>query len=73
MPQVVIENPTLNSRYVEGATVRNLWVPAANNRSGLGRWAFVDIRDLWNTQTVTREILTVVRTGARNGAEEATA
>ncbi len=80
MPQVVIENPILNSPFKEptwhfrfSATARTLWVPAVNNNGGLGRWAFVEIRDPWNTQTVTREILTVVRTGWRNGAEEATA
>ena len=122
MPQVVIENPILNSPYVEpirhfrfsdeGITdeivesrrVSSYFmpIPAAKKKGKqlafdtewtrdrveenkfinrvrvrvaqwrTGHWAFVEMRDPWNTQTVTREILTVVRTGGRSGAEEAT-
>lgn len=68
MPQVVIENPILNSPF----TARTLWVPAVNNNGSFGRWAFVEIRDPWNTQSVIRETLTAISAGGRNGAQEAT-
>ncbi len=30
------------------ATARTLWVPAANNHGGFGRWSFIEIADPWN-------------------------
>ena len=36
------------------ATARTLWVPAINNHGGFGRWAFVEIDDPWNAQSVIR-------------------
>ena len=31
--------------YLTEATARTLWVPAVNNHSGFGRWAFLEITD----------------------------
>jgi hypothetical protein len=60
-------------KEAKAAIARTLWVPAVNNNGGFGRWVFVEIRDPWNTQKVTREILTAVSAGGRNVGEEATA
>ena len=34
-------------------TMRSLWVPAVNNHGALGRWAFLEIRDIYEA---TKEI-----------------
>lgn len=39
------------------ATTRTLWVPAINNQGGFGRWAFLEIVDPWNAQTLIRGFL----------------
>lgn len=39
------------------ATARLLWVPAVNNHSGLGRWAFLEIDDPWNAKSMIRDFL----------------
>jgi type III restriction enzyme len=39
------------------ATARTLWVPAVNNHGGFGRWAFLEISDPWNAQTILRREL----------------
>lgn len=39
------------------ATARTLWVPAVNNHGGFGRWAFLEIQDPWNAQTIIRGFL----------------
>lgn len=39
------------------ATARNLWVPAVNNDGSFGRWAFLEINDPWNAQTLIRNSL----------------
>ena len=44
-------------KEVKVATARDLWVPAVNNHGGLGRWAFIEITDPWNTQTEIRALL----------------
>jgi type III restriction enzyme len=36
------------------ATARTLWVPAINNHSGFGRWAFVEVADPWDAQNLIR-------------------
>ena len=59
-------------KEAKAATARALWVPAVNNHGAFGRWAFVEIRDPWNTQSAIREFLTAVGAGARNAGEEAT-
>jgi type III restriction enzyme len=39
------------------ATAANLWVPAVNNHGGLGRWAFLEIRDPWNVGNTVKKYL----------------
>jgi type III restriction enzyme len=39
------------------ATARALWVPAINNHSGFGRWAFFEIADPWDAQNLIRGFL----------------
>jgi type III restriction enzyme len=38
-------------------TARDLWVPAVNAHAGFGRWAFIEVADPWNTQTLIRAFL----------------
>jgi len=51
-------------------TARNLLVPAVNNHGGMGRWAFLEIRDSWDVTRFIHE-LTVFRDGSRIGAKQA--
>jgi type III restriction enzyme len=39
------------------AAAQTLWVPAVNNAGTWGRWAFVEIRDPWDAQSIIREHL----------------
>jgi len=39
------------------ATARTLWVPAINNHSGFGRWAFLEVADPWDAQNLIRGFL----------------
>ncbi len=39
------------------STTRTLWVPAVNNHGGFGRWAFVEIADPWDTESIIRSFL----------------
>ena len=36
------------------ATAKNLWVPAVNNHSGFGNWAFLEVTDPWDAQKLIR-------------------
>ena len=38
-------------------TMKRLWVPAVNNHGGLGRWAFLEIRDIYDAEKAIRECL----------------
>lgn len=38
-------------------TARNLWIPAINNHSGFGRWAFLEIVDPWDAKNTIRAFL----------------
>ena len=38
-------------------TARNLWIPAVNNHSGFGRWAFLEIVDPWDAKNTIRKHL----------------
>jgi hypothetical protein len=77
MPQVVIENPILNSPFEEptrhfrfsddGITdeivaARTLWVPAVNNNGGFGRWAFLEVTDPWNAEGQLRSAVARLHT-----------
>lgn len=44
------------------STASTLWVPAVNNHGGLGRWAFLDIRDPWDAQSAIRNYLQSLKT-----------
>ena len=35
-------------------TARTLWVPAVNNHGGFGRWAFVEVTDPWDAESLIR-------------------
>ena len=39
------------------STARMLWVPAVNNHSGFGRWAFVEVTDPWDAQRTIRAVV----------------
>jgi type III restriction enzyme len=39
------------------ATARTLWVPAVNNHAGFGRWAFVEVADVYDAIGPIREAL----------------
>lgn len=39
------------------STDRTLWVPAVNNHGGLGKWAFLEISDPWNSISMIRSFL----------------
>ncbi len=39
------------------ATARTLWVPAINNHGGFGRWAFLEVADPWDAQSLIRGFL----------------
>ncbi len=39
-------------------TMKSQWAPAVNNYGGLGRWAFLDIRDIYDGETAVREYVT---------------
>ena len=38
-------------------TVKNMWVPAVNNYSEFGEWAFLELTDPWNMQNTIREFM----------------
>ena len=50
------------------ATARTLWVPAVNNHGGFGRWAFVEIADPWNAESVIRSLVDTTRIKATGTA-----
>jgi type III restriction enzyme len=39
------------------ATARTLWVPAVNNHGGFGRWAFVEIDDVYDAIAPIRQAI----------------
>ena len=39
------------------SAARTLWVPAVNNQSGFGRWAFLEIDDPWDAMKTIRSLL----------------
>ena len=39
------------------STACTLWVPAINNHSGFGRWAFIEVTDPWDAQNFIRDFL----------------
>jgi type III restriction enzyme len=51
-------------KAVKVATARDYWLPAVNGDGGFGRWAFVELHDPWNTQTILRAALAEAATRA---------
>lgn len=39
------------------STARTLWVPSINNDGSFGRWAFIEVADPWNAQSLIRQVL----------------
>jgi type III restriction enzyme len=39
------------------STARTMWVPAVNNHGAFGRWAFIEVGDPWNAQSLVRGFL----------------
>jgi type III restriction enzyme len=39
------------------ATARTLWIPAVNNHGTFGRWAFIEVADPWDAQSLIRGTL----------------
>jgi type III restriction enzyme len=31
-----------------------MWIPAVNNHGGFGRWAYLEIKDPWNAESLIR-------------------
>ncbi len=60
---VIIEvtGAKLKDKAAKAATARTLWVPAVNNHSGFGRWAYIEVTDPWDAQKVIRGQLEFVR------------
>lgn len=46
-------------------TARTLWVPSVNNHGGYGRWAFLEIADPWNAQSLIRGYLNQLKNEAK--------
>jgi type III restriction enzyme len=44
-------------KAAKAATARTLWVPAVNNHGAFGRWAFLEVADPWNVQSLIRGFL----------------
>lgn len=38
-------------------TMKSLWVPVANNHGGIGRWSFIEIRDIYEAEGIIRKFL----------------
>lgn len=49
-------------------TARTLWVPAANNHGGLGRWQFIEISDPWDAKNTIRGFLQQLKNQERKVA-----
>jgi type III restriction enzyme len=62
---LIVEVSGENRRDKEAkvSTARQLWVPAVNRHSGLGRWGFVEITDPWDAEGVIRGTLAVAQGG----------
>jgi type III restriction enzyme len=57
--QLIVEVTGENrkDKVAKVTTARTLWVPAINNHGGYGRWAFIEITDPWNSQSVIRGLI----------------
>lgn len=51
---VEVSGEARKDKAAKVAAARTLWVPAINNHSGFGRWAFVEVTDPWDAQGTIR-------------------
>jgi len=51
---IEVSGEARKDKVVKVATARSLWVPAINNHSGFGRWAYMDISDPWDAMNTIR-------------------
>ncbi len=51
---VEVSGEARKDKAAKVAAARNLWIPAVNNHSGWGRWAFIEIVDPWDAQNTIR-------------------
>lgn len=56
MLNVIIEVSGQKKREKESkvSAAENLWIPAINNHTGLGRWRFIEITDPWDAKNAIR-------------------
>jgi type III restriction enzyme len=54
---VEVSGEARKDKAAKVTTARTLWVPAANNHGGFGRWAFVEVTDPWDAQRTIRAAL----------------
>ncbi len=52
---------------IKAETMRTLWVPGVNNLGDWGRWAFIELRDVWNMETDYTAQLNALGTSGRGG------
>lgn len=51
---VEVSGAAREDKEVKVHTTRAMWIPAVNNHGGLGRWAYIEIKDPWNAETLIR-------------------
>jgi len=49
--------PDINDIHEGIGEARNMWALAVNNHGGFGRWAFVEISDLWDAENTIRAVV----------------
>lgn len=54
---IEVTGESKSEKAVKVETAKSLWIPAINNHGGFGRWAFLEIRDPWNSISEIRSFL----------------
>ena len=54
---IEVSGPPLPAKAAKTTTIQNLWVPAVNNSTQFGRWAFVEVNDPYSAMQTVREFL----------------
>jgi type III restriction enzyme len=52
-----------DKKVIKTKTARELWVPAVNNHGEYGKWAFIEIQDIHETEQL-------IRAGIERGFDE---
>jgi type III restriction enzyme len=55
-----VSGPQKKDKAAKVSTAKTLRVPAVNNHGGLGRWAFLEIDDVWNAANAIHSFLRAV-------------